>query len=52
MTDEQLAALREAYDWLQFATFNYPGKSLAEFMAMIDGLEAAFPLLREECNRT
>lgn len=48
MTDEQLAALREAYDWLQFATFNYHGKSLAEFEAMIDGLEEAFPVLKEE----
>lgn len=50
MNDEQLAALREAYDWLQFATFNYPGKSLAEFEAMIDAFEEAFPLLKTEAQ--
>lgn len=50
MNDEQLAALREAYDWLQFATFNYPGKSQEEFEAMIDAMEAAFPLLKQEAT--
>lgn len=50
MNDEQLAALTEAYDWLQFATFNYPGKSQADFESMMDQLEAAFPVLKQEAT--